>query len=181
MHSSGCTPRLCRPEEDGDMPRLYELGLTNIVSRPTKEGNELSKKEMDESVEELEMKIALYRPEAVAIVGKSIWESIWRVKHGKAIRKEEFKYGWQDERERMGKVKGGEQKWAGARAFVATTTSGLAAGMKLPEKQEIWRGLGEWVERRRSERAKLATETESELKDEKTEETPGASEADVIS
>ena len=181
MHSSGCTPRLCRPAEDGDMPRLYELGLTNIVSRPTKEGSELSKKEMDESVEELETKIALYRPEAVAIVGKSIWESIWRVKHGKAIRKDEFKYGWQDERERMGKVKIGEQKWAGARAFVATTTSGLAAGMKLAEKQEIWRGLGEWVEKRRSERAELATEQEPEVRDEKAQETPGMGGVEVTS
>lgn len=161
------------------MPRLYELGFTNIVSRPTKGNNELSKKEMDESVEELEMKIALYRPEVVAIVGKSIWESIWRVKHGKAIRKDEFKYGWQDDRERMGKVKSGEEKWAGARAYVATTTSGLAASMKLSEKQEIWRGLGEWVEKRRSERAELATELATDLdlevKDEEVEKTPEAS------
>lgn len=148
------------------MPRLYELGLTNIVSRPTKDASELSKKEMDESVEELETKIALYRPEAVAIVGKSIWESIWRVKHGKAIRKDEFKYGWQDDSERMGKVKSAEQEWAGARTFVATTTSGLAASMKLAEKQEIWRGLGEWVEKRRSERAELATALKLEAKDE---------------
>lgn len=148
------------------MPRLYELGLTNIVSRPTKDASELSKKEMDESVEELETKIALYRPEAVAIVGKSIWESIWRVKHGKAIRKDEFKYRWQDDSERMGKVKRGEQKWAGARVFVATTTSGLAASMTLAEKQEIWRGLGEWVEKRRSERAELATALKLEAKDE---------------
>lgn len=151
------------------MPRLYEFGLTNIVSRPTKDNSELSKGEMDESVQELERKIALYRPEAVAIVGKSIWESIWRVKHGKAIRKDEFKYGWQDDSKRMGKVRSGEQKWAGARAFVATTTSGLAASMTLAEKQEIWRGLGEWVEKRRSQRAELATEPQSEVKDEEVE------------
>lgn len=169
VHSSGCTTRLCRPEEDGDMPRLYEFGLTNVVSRPTKDNSELSKEEMDASVQELEAKIARYRPEAVAIVGKSIWESIWRVKHGKAIRKDEFRYGWQDDSERMGKVRSGERKWAGARAFVATTTSGLAAGMKLAEKQEIWRGLGEWVEKRRSQRAELATEPQSEVKDEEVE------------
>lgn len=36
LHSSGCTSRRCRPEEDGDLPRLYSLGLTNIVSDPQK-------------------------------------------------------------------------------------------------------------------------------------------------
>lgn len=134
------------------MPRLYGLGLTNIVSRPTKDGGELCKQEMDDSVVELEMKIALYKPEAVAIVGKSIWESIWRVKHGRAIRKEQFKYGWQDEGERMGKIDDGDQVWDGARVFVTTTTSGLAATMKKHEKEEIWKGLGKWVEQRREER-----------------------------
>lgn len=158
MHSSGCTPRLCSPTEDGDMPRLYNLGLTNIVSRPTKDGSELSKQEMDESVAELEAKIAQFRPETVGIVGKSIWESIWRVKHGRAIRKEEFRYGYQDESERMGKVKNGEDRFAGARVYVLTTTSGLAATMKIDEKRAIWRGLGEWVEKRRGERGEVKDE-----------------------
>lgn len=153
LHSSGCTPRRCRPEEDRDMPRLYELGLTNIVERPTKDGSELSKEEMDAGVAVLEMKIARDRPEAVAIVGKSIWESIWRVRHGKKITKEQFRYGWQDDSERMGVVAGGDEPWEGARVFVATTTSGLAAGMRPHEKEEVWRRLGEWVEKRRAERA----------------------------
>lgn len=158
MHSSGCTPRLCSPTEDGDMPRLYNLGLTNIVSRPTKDGSELSKQEMDESVAELEAKIARFRPERVGIVGKSIWESIWRVKHGRAIRKGEFHYGYQEESERMGKVRNGEDSFAGARVYVLTTTSGLAASMKIEEKRAIWRGLGEWVEKRRGERAEVKDE-----------------------
>ena len=151
-YSSGCTPRLCRPEEDRDLPRLFALGHTNIVSRPTKDASELSKAEMDEGVAILEEKIANWRPESVAIVGKSIWESIWRVKHGKNISKEQFKYGWQDESENMGVFADGEEEWAGAKVFVATTTSGLAAGMRPHEKEEVWRGLGEWVKERRAER-----------------------------
>ncbi|KAI4165982.1 MAG: hypothetical protein LQ342_000413 [Letrouitia transgressa] len=152
LHRSGCTLRLCRAEEDGNMPRLYQLGLTNIVSRPTKDGSELSKEEMDLGVAELEAKILTKRPEAVAIVGKSIWESIWRVKHGKNLTKGEFKYGWQDDCERMGKPRAPDPSWKGAKVFVATTTSGLAATMSLQEKEEIWRRLGGWVEKRRSER-----------------------------
>ncbi|KAL8795840.1 MAG: hypothetical protein Q9195_001720 [Heterodermia aff. obscurata] len=152
LHSSGCTPRRCLPEEDGDMPRLYALGLTNIVERPTKDGGELSKEEMDAGVAGLEMKIARDRPEAVAIVGKSVWESVWRVRHGKAITKAQFRYGWQDDAEKMGVVSEGDEAWEGARVFVATTTSGLAAGMRPHEKEEVWRGLGEWVASRRAER-----------------------------
>ncbi|KAL8940733.1 MAG: hypothetical protein Q9216_002651 [Gyalolechia sp. 2 TL-2023] len=152
LHKSGCTPRLCRAEEDGDMPRLYDLGLTNIVGRPTKNGGELSKAEMDAGVAELEAKVASQTPEAVAIVGKSIWESIWRVRHGANIEKDQFRYGWQEDSERMGAVAGPGDIRPGARVFVATTTSGLAAGMRPHEKEEVWRKLGEWVEKRRRER-----------------------------
>ena len=152
LHKSKCTPRLCHAEEDGDMPKLYHLGLTNIVSRPTKDGSELSKAEMDAGVAELEAKVALQRPEVVAIVGKSIWESIWRVRHGSNIKKDQFKYGWQDDTERMGVVKTGKTPWPGAKLFVATTTSGLAAGMRPHEKEQIWKELGDWVVKRRAER-----------------------------
>ena len=109
---------------------------------------------MDDGVAILEEKIGKWRPEAVCIVGKGIWESVWRVRHGRAIKKTEFRYGWQDNTERIGvvKAKDGEGAWAGARVFVATTTSGLAAGMSLHEKEEIWKVLGEWVARRRRER-----------------------------
>ena len=150
LYSSGCTPRRCDPSECPNLPRLYALGNTNIVSRATKDGSELSKEEMDEGVGVLEEKARRWRPESVCIVGKSIWESIWRVRHGKKIGKTEFRYGWQDEKENMGIIKG---EWEGAKVFVATTTSGLAASMKLAEKEEIWEGLGEWVRQRRNERA----------------------------
>ncbi|KAI4198778.1 MAG: hypothetical protein LQ348_001970 [Seirophora lacunosa] len=152
LHKSRCTPRLCRAEEDGDMPSLYDLGLTNIVSRPTKDANELSKAEMDAGVADLEAKIATHKPEAVAVVGKGIWESLWRVRHGTSIKKEQFRYGWQDDNERMGAVKTGESQWPGAKVFVATTTSGLAAGMRPHEKEEIWEKLGDWVQDRRQQR-----------------------------
>ncbi|KAL2059699.1 hypothetical protein ABVK25_000992 [Lepraria finkii] len=141
-HSSGCTPRLCKPEEDHDLPHLYALGHTNIVKRPTKDASELSREEMDEGVEVLEEKCRRWRPESVCIVGKSIWESLWRVRHGRKIGKEEFRYGWQDEGENMGVVKEGEDPWEGAKVFVATTTSGLAAGMRPHEKEGGLEGIG---------------------------------------
>jgi TDG/mug DNA glycosylase family protein len=148
LYSSGITPRRCYAEEDDRMPELYSLGLTNIVARPSRNGSELSKAEMDAGVSILEAKAREFRPEVLCVVGKSIWESIWRVRHGKPVGKA-FKYGWQDEEERMGRVEG---EWEGARVFVATSTSGLAASMGPKEKEDVWRRLGSWVEERRAER-----------------------------
>ncbi|KAI6251423.1 G/U mismatch-specific uracil DNA glycosylase [Erysiphe necator] len=154
LHSSGCTPRRCHPTEDAELPKLYALGNTNIVSRPTRNSSQLKKTELDAGVSIIEDKIRNFKPEAVCIVGKSIWESIWRTRHGKNISKSLFHYGWQDESERMGIESGISSKWKGARVFVACSTSGLAANLKLDEKQEIWRELGVWVEGRRKLRSK---------------------------
>ena len=109
---------------------------------------------MDEGVAILEDKIRKWRPESVAIVGKSIWESVWRVRHeGRKCGKDDFRYGWQDDSERMGVLEAVDGKrWPGAMVFVTTTTSGLAAGMRPHEKEEVWRGLGEWVKERRMAR-----------------------------
>lgn len=122
---------------------------------------------MDEGVGVLEEKVGRWRAESVCIVGKSIWESIWRVRHGRKIRKEEFRYGWQDEGENMGVVEG---EWEGAKVFVATTTSGLAAGMRPHEKEEVWRGLGEWVKQRRKDRGIPDEGCKKEVAEEAVEE-----------
>jgi len=164
LHSSGITPVRCRATEDATMPARFGLGLTNIVSRPSRNGAELSRAEMDAGVAALEDKARRWRPGAVCIVGKSIWESVWRVRHGRAIKKHEFAYGWQPDAENMGIVGPGDdaadveagvvadEGWRGARVFVATSTSGLAATVSKQEKEKIWRELGAWVEQRREER-----------------------------
>lgn len=134
------------------------------MSRPTRNGAELKKQEMDDSVNVLVEKVRKHKPESVCIVGKSIWESIWRVRHRKAIKKEEFKYGWQDEDENMGIIKSGAKidgeeddgGWGGARVFVASSTSGVAASMGPAEKERIWKELGDWVQQRRMERGEVA-------------------------
>ncbi|KAF3764612.1 DNA glycosylase [Cryphonectria parasitica EP155] len=163
MYSSGVLPVPCTAEEDRTLPERFSLGLTNIVARPSRNGAELSKAEMDQGVSILEDKVRRWRPEVVCVVGKSIWESVWRVRHGgRSIKKDEFRYGWQDEGENMGvgdvtadeKMDGVvyQDDWNGARVFVATSTSGLAATLRPEEKEKIWRELGAWVEQRRAER-----------------------------
>jgi thymine-DNA glycosylase len=65
----------------------------------------------------------------------------------------EFRYGWQDDKERMGAT----DDWDGAWVFVATATSGLSASTKPHEKEAIWRPFGDWVQQRRSERRTVET------------------------
>jgi TDG/mug DNA glycosylase family protein len=136
------------------------MGNTNIVERPSKDAAELSKAEMNAGTPILEEKFGKYRPEAVCIVGKGIWEAIWRWRYNRQIKKEEFHYGWQEDRERMGRCEG----WEGARVFVASSTSGLSASTKPHEKEAIWKPFGEWVKARRMERA--AEKREDEVKEE---------------
>lgn len=156
LHASGLTDRRLKPEEDRSLPYLYCMGNTNIVDRPSKDAAELSKEEMAAGTADLDAKFLKYKPEAVCIVGKGIWEAIWRYRYGKNPTKAQFKYGWQDEEHNMGRGKrelGPDgTPWEGSRVFVTTSTSGLAASLKPAEKEAIWKPFGEWVQKRRTER-----------------------------
>lgn len=163
MYSSGVLPVPCTAEEDRTLPARFNLGLTNIVSRPSRNGGELSKAEMDAGVAVLEEKVRRWRPEVFCVVGKGIWEAVWRVRHGGKAVGQAFRYGWQDESENIG-VGGVEETdkidgvvyregWKGAKVFVASSTSGLAATLRPEEKERIWRELGVWMEQRRAEEA----------------------------
>ncbi|KAK9241495.1 hypothetical protein V1506DRAFT_550546 [Lipomyces tetrasporus] len=68
----------------------------------------------------------------------------------------------------MGRINGPvgiDTEWKGARVFVATTTSGLAAGMRPEEKEAVWKVLGSWVKERREQR-KMVEEEGGLTKDE---------------
>ncbi|RAL07404.1 mismatch-specific DNA-glycosylase [Aspergillus homomorphus CBS 101889] len=175
LHWSGITTIRHPPADTYALPGLYNVGNTNIVERPTRDASMLSRAEMDAGVPVLEAKVAAQRPAVVCLVGKSIWEAVWRVRMGRNIRKEEFRYGWQDVGMNMGvsvssasagggegEQKNGDGDWPGARVFVATTTSGLAAGMSIAEKQAVWNELGEWVKKRRSKRETLLREKQEQ-------------------
>ncbi|KAL8712701.1 MAG: hypothetical protein Q9220_003233 [cf. Caloplaca sp. 1 TL-2023] len=183
LHTSGLTPdRRLAPSEYTSLPETYALGNTNIVSRATRDGSELSKAEMVLGAAVLDEKVRRWKPEVVCLVGKSIWEAVWKWKHGRGIKKEEFRYGFQDEAQNMGREKGGNrffdgvkgvsniegdegderQEWDGARVFVATSTSGLAANLTMKEKEDIWAKLGGWVEKRRQKRKQVTAKDTSE-------------------
>lgn len=152
VHASGITPQKHDPSETRDLMDLYQIGNTNICARPTRSGDGLSKLELEEGALILDRKIAQYRPEAVAIVGKGIWEAIWMAKKGlKKFKDPGFHWGWQDEEMQLGRTEdeAGRVIWEGAKTFVTTSTSGLAATLTPAEKLAIWKPLGEWMTRRR--------------------------------
>lgn len=162
LHASGITPIRHPPSDTYRLPKLYNIGNTNIVERPTRDASMLTKAEMNAGVPILEAKIAAQRPRAVCLVGKSIWEAVWRVRHGRAIRKEEFRYGWQDVTENMGRVAGCPD-WEGSPVFVATTTSALAAGMSFAQKEAVWADLGSWVIQQRNKKSSNAQTGDEDL------------------
>lgn len=153
LHTSGITPKKHLPSETRDLMDLYQIGNTNICARPTRSGDGLTKQEMQEGAVILDKKIAELQPQAVVIVGKSIWEAIWMMKKGENKFKDpNFHWGWQEEEMQLGRVLAGKDVvWPGARTFVATSTSGLAATLTPAEKLEIWTPLGEWMTAKRKE------------------------------
>ncbi|KAH7922912.1 DNA glycosylase [Leucogyrophana mollusca] len=76
LHGSGLTSRRLQPSEDSTLPDAFNLGLTNLVDRPSAEAAELSKAEMKASVPTLLAKIARYRPRFLCFVGMGIWEIV---------------------------------------------------------------------------------------------------------
>lgn len=97
------------------------------------------------NVDVVEGKIRTYKPMAVCVVGKGIWESIYeRKSFGQKVGKE-FKFGWQPIR------LGVEDDWPGARCFVTPSTSGRVASYSKEYQEILWRELGQWVKLQRGD------------------------------
>ncbi len=79
LHESGITPRKYAATEDY---KLLELGygMTNIVPRPTKAADEITKEEYKEGRAELIKKIAELKPKVICFVGKGVYQEYSRKK-----------------------------------------------------------------------------------------------------
>ncbi|KAG5513751.1 hypothetical protein PMAC_000789 [Pneumocystis sp. 'macacae'] len=148
LHSSQIvsTETRLRPEDDVTLQK-WDVGITNLVSRPTAGSNELSREEMIENVPILEKKVSTFCPLSVCIVGKGIYEAIYRYKTGKSLKKT-FEWGWQPER------MGVSENYEGALVYVVPSTSGRAASYSKEMKEKCWNIFGEWVAKKRKERNK---------------------------
>lgn len=120
LFEAGLTTRLFSPNEDNKLLG-QGMGLTNIVSRPTKSADEITKEEYKEGRRELKEKIEHYRPAIVCYVGKGVYQEF--------SKRKQVQWGLQS-----------QSVVEGVLDFVAPSSSGLVR-MKLEEIVEIYRQL----------------------------------------
>jgi TDG/mug DNA glycosylase family protein len=73
LHASGITDRLYAPSEDEALLDLG-IGFTNIVARPTRRADELTRAEIRSGAIDLRAKVEQYRPEAMAYTGIGVYK-----------------------------------------------------------------------------------------------------------
>ncbi|MBY0146138.1 G/U mismatch-specific DNA glycosylase [Neobacillus niacini] len=120
LYEAGLTPRRFDAAEDAKLLELG-MGITNIVARPTKAADEITKEEYIEGKEILRKKIEQLKPRIVCFVGKGVYQEYSGLKT----------------------VPWGKQEKAvvsGTIDFVAPSSSGLVR-MKIEEIVEIYKKL----------------------------------------
>ncbi|MDM5331540.1 G/U mismatch-specific DNA glycosylase [Neobacillus sp. CF12] len=124
LYEAGLTPRKLDAAEDATLLDLG-MGLTNIVARPTKAADEITREEYSEGKEILRNKIEELKPRVVCFVGKGVYQEYSGLK----------------------KVPWGRQEQAvvpGTIDFVAPSSSGLVR-MKVEEIVEIYKELAKII------------------------------------
>lgn len=124
LHRSGLTPRLYEASEDGELLKLG-YGFTNIVARPTRGVEDITREEYRGGRVILKSKLERYRPQIACFVGKGVYTEFTR----------------------MTRVDWGLQPDSfveGIHEFVAPSSSGLVR-MPMEEIVEIYSRLKEFV------------------------------------
>ncbi|MEH6949564.1 G/U mismatch-specific DNA glycosylase [Bacillus sp. JJ634] len=120
LFEAGITPRKYSSNEDYTLLSLG-FGFTNIVARPTKSADEITKAEYIEGREQLKQKIIKYQPKVVCFVGKGVYQQY--------ANKRNVTWGVQ-----------AQPMVSGTIDFVAPSSSGLVR-MKMEEIVEIYQRL----------------------------------------
>ncbi|HYK75216.1 MAG TPA: mismatch-specific DNA-glycosylase [Pseudoneobacillus sp.] len=120
LHKSGLTPRKFTTDEDYLLLEL-DYGLTNIVARPTKTAQEITKEEYKIGKEELRRKVEAFKPNVICFVGKGVYQEY--------IGKKEVSWGVQI-----------NPLVSCTTEFVAPSSSGLVR-MKMEDIIKIYREL----------------------------------------
>lgn len=170
LHQSGFTPRLLPPSEDSSLPKTFNIGLTDLVDRPSTEASELSSSERASSVPILLSKLALHRPRFLCLVGISNWEILQKAllqmttgpykasgspvasKASRALAKnvglQPFKLCYSTI---AGPVSDTSAKISETLLFVVPSTSGLVTQYQLPAKVKLFAQLKSLVDQSPSE------------------------------
>lgn len=127
LHQSELTPRLYDASEDGELLKLG-YGFTNIVARPTRGIDDITREEYNEGRELLRTKLEKYRPQVACFVGKGVYTEF--------SRKKKVDWGFQGD---------GTPVVDGVREFVAPSSSGLVR-MPMNEIVGIYHRLAEFIQ-----------------------------------
>ncbi|KAI0302820.1 uracil-DNA glycosylase-like protein [Multifurca ochricompacta] len=152
LHLSGFTPRLLLPSEDSTLPEKYNLGLTNLVERPSTSEAELSSQEMASSVPALLARVARLYPRIICFVGKGIWLHVERAfvlskSKSKTGVTPTFAYGLQPYKA----VHDAKASIHETLFYVFPSTSGRVVSHQRNDKVELFKRLKEDLERLKSD------------------------------
>lgn len=75
LYLSGLTPRQYKPQEGIELLKLG-FGSTNIVDRPTKRADEITKEEFSKGREILKAKLMKFRPKIACYVGIGVYKEL---------------------------------------------------------------------------------------------------------
>ncbi|MEY8744029.1 mismatch-specific DNA-glycosylase [Bacillales bacterium AN1005] len=124
LERSGLTPRLYQTEEDGELLKLG-YGFTNIVARPTKGMEDITREEYAEGREILKQKLEQYRPDIACFVGKGVYTQY--------SKRTKVEWGFQD-----------DPVVPEIHEFVAPSSSGLVR-MSMDEIVAIYTQLSDFI------------------------------------
>ncbi|AZB43199.1 mismatch-specific DNA-glycosylase [Bacillus sp. FJAT-42376] len=127
LFEAGLTERIYRPYEDHTLLAIG-YGFTNIVHRPTRNAQEITKQEYAAGRMELKEKIQLFQPAIVCFVGKGVFLQYREI--------QKAPWGFQD-----------ASLVEGVREFAAPSSSGLVR-MKTDEIASIYRLLNGGMQKR---------------------------------
>lgn len=125
LQRSGLTPRLYTAAEDHELLELG-YGFTNIVARPTRAADEITREEYKQGRQILRDKLALYRPQVACFVGKGVYTEF--------SQRSKVDWGFQE-----------NPVNPDVREFVAPSSSGLVR-MPMEEIVAIYRQLQKYIE-----------------------------------
>jgi len=128
LYEAGFVPEPLTYEDDRLAPE-FGVGLTNLVDRPSRGSDDLSRQELEAGAVRLRERLRRYRPRVVCFNGKLIYEAF----AGRRCR-----FGLQPER------------WEGMLQFVMPSTSPRTASYQRADKLRFFRELKRIVDREAS-------------------------------
>ncbi|GAA5869493.1 hypothetical protein JCM8547_001504 [Rhodosporidiobolus lusitaniae] len=76
LHAAGLTPTVLPPTASTTIHEDHNVGITNLIPRPTREASELTKTELAAAVPVFLAKVAKFRPKVVFFVGMKVADTV---------------------------------------------------------------------------------------------------------